>query len=110
MARTKLSELSYGEFQQLLVKSVMDQMDNTVEQSPLVYFPVVHDRVESFLFIHWKEVFENCSDLTVDEWFSSSCYDKFYNDVLVDFKSKNFETDTMHHGSQKEQNTMEPLT
>lgn len=95
MMQKILKDLSYGEFQNMLVKSVMDQMDQTVEQSPLVYFPQVHESVEAFLLVHWKEVFENCSDFTVDEWYKSSCYEKFYNDVVVDFKAKTFEGNSL---------------
>lgn len=87
MTPVKLSEMSIGEFQNFLVKTVLDKMDNSLDQSPLVYFPIVHDRVESFLLVHWEEAWENCSGLTTEEWENSSCYDIFKQEVLEEFAS-----------------------
>lgn len=108
MERTELKELSYSDFQQMLVKSVMDQIDNAADESPLLYFPLVHERVESFLLINWKEVFENCSSLTVEEWYQSSCYEKFYKDVLEDFNSKTLLADSVK-ADHKKRDSLEPL-
>jgi|GEM_PF-6656651 hypothetical protein len=92
MAPVKLNDMSFGEFQNFLVKTVMDKMDSSFDQSPLVYFPIVHDRVESFLLVHWEEAWENCSTMTTEEWEASSCYEVFKQEVLDEFtSSKNIE-------------------
>ncbi|MFC4738267.1 hypothetical protein ACFO4L_16975 [Bacillus daqingensis] len=91
MTPVRLHELSYGEIHQILVETVLDQMEQSVEQSPLVYFPVVHERVESFLLVNWKDVFEDCRTLTVEEWKQSECFKLFEREVLHECLSNRFE-------------------
>ncbi|CAM3943200.1 hypothetical protein [Alkalicoccus chagannorensis] len=87
MHTTPLKSLSYGEFQQFLVEEVMNKMTTESVESPLVHFPAAHDHVEGFLLVHWKEVFEHCRDMTIEEWKQSPCYEVFENEVLEAFNS-----------------------
>ncbi|PRO64981.1 hypothetical protein [Alkalicoccus urumqiensis] len=89
MTHKYLKEYEFGELQQELVQQVMDRMHGVSEHSPLVYFPIVHDRVESFLIVHWSEVFEDCRHMTMSEWRESSCYDVYKSEILNEF----FDTD-----------------
>jgi hypothetical protein len=87
MSSIKLSDMTYGEFHNMLVRKVMNMLEKDSDQSPLIYFPVVHDRVESFLLVHWEKVWADCRDFTVEEWESSGCFYIFQKEVMEDFSA-----------------------
>ncbi|WP_147803040.1 hypothetical protein [Alkalicoccus halolimnae] len=88
MSSIKLRDMTYGEFHNMLVRKVMEMLEKEdSDQSPLVYFPIVHDRVESFLLVHWEKVWDSCRDLTMEEWESSGCFYIFQKEVLEDFSA-----------------------
>ncbi|MFA9557222.1 hypothetical protein ACERII_07965 [Evansella sp. AB-rgal1] len=79
----KLGEMSYEEIQQSLVEYTM----NTIESktiTPLIYFPIVHERVEIFLIAYWRDIFEQCKSMTWREWLKSECFELYKNEVRVD--------------------------
>lgn len=84
-----LRDMTYGEFQEQLVRHVMDEIKDETVISPLIYFPVVHERVEAFLIAHWHEAWQNCCYLTWDEWLSSTCYHIFEEEVVKDILETN---------------------
>ncbi|RKL68531.1 hypothetical protein CR203_00275 [Salipaludibacillus neizhouensis] len=67
----------------------MNKIEEIETKSSLVYFPIVHDRVESFLLAHWEQVWQDCRTLTWKEWLHSSCYDLFRSEVIDDILASN---------------------
>ncbi|MCE7793716.1 hypothetical protein K8O68_14920 [Salipaludibacillus sp. CUR1] len=84
MRNIQLNEMTYGEFQEQLVRHVMKKIEEEKDTSSLIYFPVVHERVEAFLLAHWQQAWQECNQLTWNEWLLSSCYTIFENEVLDD--------------------------
>jgi hypothetical protein len=67
----------------------MTKLEEHKEISPLIAFPIVHERVEAFVLAHWQEAWEQCHDLTWKEWLKSPCYQTFKAEVLNDILNKN---------------------
>ncbi|PYZ94106.1 hypothetical protein CR194_00760 [Salipaludibacillus keqinensis] len=84
MKDLRLNEMTYGEFQQKLVQHVMERLDKNTATSSLVYFPIVHERVETFLLAHWQSAWQDCESLTFNEWLTSSCNEVFESEVVMD--------------------------
>ncbi|QKS70743.1 hypothetical protein FLK61_28815 [Paenalkalicoccus suaedae] len=85
MNELTLENMTYGQFQQQLVELVLDKMKASGERTPLLFFPTVLERVESYLLVHWKEAWEDCRGLTWAEWQESKCATKFNEEVVVEF-------------------------
>ncbi|UTR09226.1 hypothetical protein MM300_15125 [Evansella sp. LMS18] len=79
-----LAQWTYGEFQEHLVQHVMNHLEKNEITSPLIYFPLVNEKVETFLFAHWQEAWDQCSHLTWEEWRSDNCYKIFEDEVIND--------------------------
>ncbi|WP_280768652.1 hypothetical protein [Salipaludibacillus daqingensis] len=83
MQNKKLSNMTCGEFQEKLVHLVMEKIETKEDSvSSLVYFPIVHERVEAFLFAHWEKAWHDCNYLTFEEWLTSNCYSIFESEVV----------------------------
>ncbi|MDG5786399.1 hypothetical protein QA612_02775 [Evansella sp. AB-P1] len=80
----KLADLSYGEFQQQLNQYILTQLEASETTSPLIYFPIINDRVEVFLIAHWEYVWKNCLHMTWNDWLYSECYTLFREEVVND--------------------------
>ncbi|MCR6106151.1 hypothetical protein HXA34_07640 [Salipaludibacillus agaradhaerens] len=89
MRYISLKDMTCSEFKDELVKLVMTKLEEHKEISPLIAFPIVHERVEAFVLAHWQEAWEQCHDLTWKEWLKSPCYQTFKVEVLNDILSKN---------------------
>ncbi|UCZ54316.1 hypothetical protein LGQ02_06010 [Bacillus shivajii] len=88
MDKKRLSKLTYGQFQKMLVRHTLKQLEDYHTVSPLIFFPIIHDRVESFLLAHWKATWHDCSDMNWNEWLHSDCYALFEEEVLDDIKNE----------------------
>ncbi|WP_026689058.1 hypothetical protein [Alteribacter aurantiacus] len=82
MTKQRLSDLTYGEFQEELIRLTLDELGKKRENSPLVYFPIAHEKVETFLLAYWQEAWGNCKEMTWNEWFESECYQWFQDEVI----------------------------
>lgn len=87
MNKTRLTDMSYGEFQDKLVQLAMKEIDNKAT-TPLLYFPLVLERVESFLLVHWSMVWEKCAQMDWDEWLTSHCHTLFQGEVILDIQKE----------------------
>ncbi len=79
---------TYGQFQEKLVRHTMEQLEKEYTISPLVFFPLIHDRVETFLLAHWKIAWQQCAHMNWDEWLQSECYELYENEVLNDMMNE----------------------
>ncbi|WP_078597347.1 hypothetical protein [Evansella clarkii] len=84
MKNKPLAQWTYGEFQEHLVQHVMNHLEKNEITSPLIYFPLVNEKVETFLFAHWQEAWDQCSQLTWEEWRNDNCYKIFEDEVIND--------------------------
>ncbi|MDQ0254212.1 hypothetical protein J2S74_001587 [Evansella vedderi] len=85
MNSKRLSDMSYGEFQERLVQLTMKEIDDKAI-SPLVYFPLVLDRVDSFLLAHWSLIWMKCSQMNWEQWLQSNCFSLFKEEVIKDIE------------------------
>ncbi|MCD8511185.1 MAG: hypothetical protein LRY73_15815 [Bacillus sp. (in: Bacteria)] len=85
MKKKRMCEMSYGEVQQKLVKLVMKEMEGKTV-TPLMHFPIVLERVDTFLLVHWPKIWKHCAHMKWDEWLYSNCYSLFYDEVIKDFE------------------------
>ncbi|PYZ98852.1 hypothetical protein CR205_09855 [Alteribacter lacisalsi] len=84
MRKEKLSEFTYGQFQEELIRLTLHRLEEKRDNSPLVYFPIVHEKVETFLIAYWQQAWGDCRDMTWDEWFQSDCFKWFEDEVIKD--------------------------
>ncbi|MBM7097356.1 MULTISPECIES: hypothetical protein [Alteribacter] len=82
MTKQRLSDLTYGQFQEELIRITLAELEGKRENSPLVYFPIAHEKVETFLLAYWQEAWGNCKEMTWDEWYQSDCYNWFEDEVI----------------------------
>ncbi|MBU9712655.1 hypothetical protein [Evansella tamaricis] len=84
MDKRKITDIPYGEFQKKLVEYVIKKLDDQLLTSTpaFVYFPMVTEKVEAFLLVHWKWVREDCSHFTWAEWKKTECYSVFHDEVI----------------------------
>ncbi|UTR14213.1 hypothetical protein MM221_16815 [Salipaludibacillus sp. LMS25] len=89
MPYISLNDMTCSQFKDQLVKLVMTKLEEHKEISPLIAFPIVHERVEAFVLAHWQEAWKKCHHLTWNEWLKSPCYQTFKTEVLNDILNKN---------------------